>query len=171
MRGVSRLVGSGSRTPNGSRPGRSRCGCRLGGGCRGGEASPAGGWRRSGAGPRASRTARPGHAVRIEADRCDAARPTDIPAEARAPSVRPSTVRCGVHTSTGAGRVERLRCGRGSRRRGSPGRRGDRQAGAGERVLDRRERAAARAGMGRRGKSERVRLTLSINYDNVHCRN
>ena len=48
-----------------------------------------------------------GHAVRIEADRCGAARPTDLPAEARAPSVRPSTVRCGVHTSTGAGRVER----------------------------------------------------------------
>ena len=114
MRGVSRLVGSGSRASNraganaasvavdrvarGAGEVLAGIACRLADG-----RAPAPGHRR---------TARPGHAVRIEADRGGAARPTDLPAEARAPSVRPSTVRpstvrCGVHTSTGAGRVER----------------------------------------------------------------
>ena len=67
-----------------------------------------------------------GHAVRIEADRGGADRPTDLPAEARAPSVRPSTVRCGVHTSTGAGQVERRGVDEGHGG-GFTGRRGDGQ--------------------------------------------
>ena len=74
--GVSRLVGSGARTPNRVTTGREPVRRRLGGGCRGGERhrpgpdgarGPAGDGRAPAPGHRGP--ARAGHAVRIEADR------------------------------------------------------------------------------------------------------
>ena len=80
-------AGRGRRT--GSRPNRSRCGCRLGGGCRGGERRRVGAWAglacrlvTVGRPPRASRTARTATRLSIKADRAGC-RPTDLPAEAR----------------------------------------------------------------------------------------
>ena len=80
-----------------------------------------------------SKGAEPGH------DRAGAG--ADLPAEAGAPSVRPSTVRCGVHPSTGAGRVERRGVDEGH---GGGIHRGGEATGSGSRraVLDRRARAA-----------------------------
>ena len=133
-------------------PGHDRAGagaaCRLGGGCRGWRASPAGlltaargpaGDGRAPAPEHRGRRGRPRGAHRGRLDRGGCS-PTYRPTvrSARAPSVRPSDGAVdGVHTSTGAGQVERRGGGsegHGGGLHGAP-RRWAAAAGAGMRCL------------------------------------